>query len=238
MSTVPTGQSVGVIRYMGRCTHEINGGGEGKAIFQSPGHAAAWMQQEAAMYPRERHPQNVYKCPYFDHYHLTHRQVVAVNGVLVEEGNKASLDAASPKPAPANKDIDTAEVLRLYESIGAAETAKRLGIPINRVYYRLKKAGIGKGPRRKKDVAPVREVLFDFDAINDRKAQLRAEMQKLEEDEKRLVELNRLHVEWRVKDVSITIRKHTDSLTLEVEDCRSLVSQLTDLLPVPDVNAA
>lgn len=179
MSTVPTGQPVGVIRYMGRCTHEINGGGEGKAIFQSPDHAAAWKSQQAAAFPEGGYErQNVYRCPYFDHYHLTNRQVVMVNGMLVEEGNKASLDAASRKPASAIKDIDTAEVVRLYESVGAAQTAKRLGISTNCVYYRLKKAGIGKGPRQQKDVAPVRKVLFDLDAINDRRAQLRAEIQK------------------------------------------------------------
>lgn len=239
MSTVPTGQPVGVIRYMGRCTHEINGGGEGKAIFQSPDHAAAWKSQQAAAFPEGGYErQNVYRCPYFDHYHLTNRQVVMVNGMLVEEGNKASLDAASRKPASAIKDIDTAEVVRLYESVGAAQTAKRLGISTNCVYYRLKKAGIGKGPRQQKDVAPVRKVLFDLDAINDRRAQLRAEIQKLEEDAKRVEEMQRLKVEWAVEGVSITIRKHTDSLTLVVEDCRSLVSQLEELLTTPDVDAA
>src|SRR5690242_7487994 len=106
------GQSVGVIRYSGKCTREINGGGEGKVIFQSPEHAAAWQQQQASLY-RDHQQLNVYRCPYFDHYHLTKRQVVMVNGVLVEEGNKASLDAASAteeKLARTSKGIDTAEV--------------------------------------------------------------------------------------------------------------------------------
>lgn len=66
--------------------------------------------------------------------------------------------------------------------------------------------------------------------INERKSELQAEIQKLEEDAKRVEEMQRLKIHWAVEGVSVTLRKHTDSLTLHVEDCRALLSQLGSLL--------
>lgn len=250
MSSNLTGQSVGVIRYNGRCTHEINGGGEGKAIFQSPEHAAAWMQQQAALYPREKHAKNVYRCPYFDHYHLTSRPVVMVNGVLVEEGTKASLEAASSKeeakPAQrqfrkANGDADADAIVSAYRSgVKRKDIETRSGLSYTHICYILRKAGLTEFRKGsdKRAVAPVRDVPTSVEAINEEEARLEALLKKLAEDKQRLIEMTRLHVEWARKGDSISIRKHNDTMTLSVEDCRSLVSHLEALLTTPEADAA
>lgn len=250
MSTILTGQSVGVLRYDGKCSREINGGGEGKAIFQSPEHAVAWMQEQATLRPREwQQLQNVYKCPYFDHYHLTRRQVVTVNGVLVEEGNKASVEAASAREEArpmqrqfrkTNGDADADAIVAAYRGgISRKQIADKSDLGYGTICRVLKQngCGIAKGSNPKSAPA-VRHVPATMEEIAAKRVEIEAQLRKLEEDEARLIEMNRLRVEWHVEGVSVAIRKHTDSLTLRVEDCRSLLYQLEELLTVHEVDAA
>lgn len=244
MSSTLTSQSVGIIRYSGRCTREINGGGIGKAIFQSPEHAAAYMREQASLRPREwEKPQNVYRCPYFDHYHLTKRQVVMVSGMLVEEGNTASLRAASAKEEvktpqgqfrKPNGEADVDAIVAAYRNgTKRKQIAEKSGLGYGTVCRVLQENGCGQFTKesKRKPVPVVRHVPVTLEEIATKRAEIETQLRKLEDDEARLIETTQLHVDWRLEAQTITLRRYNDALTIGAED-RAVLPQLKTAIEV------
>jgi hypothetical protein len=239
-----TGISVGVIRYSGKCTHELNKvSGEGKIIFEAPDHAAGWMQEQEHLRPVGFRPMNIYRCPYFQHYHLTTRPVHTVNGIVVEDGNKAGEAAAKPSaisrpPAMEYKwRLDDGRLNReafataFKNGMGRQEIADKAGVAYDNVCRILRDSGLGSTPRESRKSKPtVRKLATSVQELDAQQAALEDQMRKLAEDRQRIIELTRIKVEWEVEPASIRVGKHNESLVLTVTDWNTVAEGLRTLL--------
>jgi hypothetical protein len=237
-----TGVSVGVIRYSGKCTHELNKvSGEGKIIFDAPDHAAAWMQEQEHLHPHDFRAMNIYRCPYFTHYHLTTRPVHMVNGIIVEDGNHAGEATAKPAATsqPPARDYKwrlddgrrnrEAFTTAFKNGVGRQEIADKAGVAYDYVCRILRDAGLGGSSRNRKSEPTVRKLATSIEELDAQQAALEAQMRKLAEDRARIIELTRIKVEWAVEPVSIRVGKHNESLVLTIADWNTVLKGLRTL---------
>lgn len=208
--------------------------GRHKKAFDSQEEAAQWEATNRAKWPGQQE-QYAYKCDCCPYWHLTSKAGRYTSQLSSSE--KIGLIAkAIPDGAittKRTKKLDGDEIRRLHreEGLSCADLARRYKVTDAAISYHLHPDRLPKIGR-----SPAPRVSVSLSSIESKKAELQRELQRLETEEARLLELKALKVAFCWDGRGVVIEKETNKLALPISDAQTLVDKITELLTQPEAN--
>ena len=208
--------------------------GRPKKAFDSEEEATQWEANNRAKWPGQQE-QYAYKCDSCPYWHLTSK--AGRYTPQLSSSEKIGLIAkAIPDDATTSrrtKKLDGDEIRRLHreEGLSCADLARRYKVTDAAISYHLHPDRLPKTGR-----PPAPRVSLSLSSIENKKAELQLELQRLEAEETRLRELKALKVAFCWDGSGIVIEKETNKLALPISDAQTLIDKITELLTQPEAN--
>ncbi|MGA8871036.1 MAG: hypothetical protein WB460_07855 [Candidatus Acidiferrales bacterium] len=199
-------------------TRDVNACPSRKKYFETEEDAVAFESINREKY--NLHRQYAYKCDSCDGHHLSALPPGTVTMSRInytELGNSAVRDSRGGRGKRLS-DETKQEIKRLHgEDVSATNIAKKLGVSVPSVYNHVRES------------RPKPPSLPSLDDIAQRKRDLEAELQKLKDKERRLLEAKQFKLTW-FDTGFLRVEKEGNAMTLSIADWKELTERLLEEL--------